>query len=97
MHALTRSNRRRKPTDRSLPSFVPPSAAAPNPGPTEAKLDESTKSLQSMAASYKQLQAVERKLDWNLSRRKVELNEALSGSRFAGVCPTVRLLDARRS
>lgn len=50
-----------------------------------------------MAASYKQLQAVERKLDWNLSRRKVELNEALSGSRFAGVCPTVRLLDARRS
>ncbi|KAL8286551.1 hypothetical protein RQP46_004568 [Phenoliferia psychrophenolica] len=84
-------DRRRKPTDRSLPSFVTPSASTPTPGPTEAKLEESTKSLQSMAESYKRLQAVERKLDWNVSRRKVELSESLSGSRFAGIKRTLRV------
>lgn len=31
------------------------------------------------------LQAVERKLDWNVSRRKVELHEAVTGNRVGGV------------
>ncbi|KAK4705608.1 hypothetical protein P7C70_g585, partial [Phenoliferia sp. Uapishka_3] len=84
-------NRRRKPTDRSLPSFALPSASTSKQSPTEAKLEESTKSLQSMVESYKRLQAVERKLDWNVSRRKVELTEAVTGQRYAGIKRTLRV------
>lgn len=53
--------------------------------PTEEKLKGSTESLQIMSESYKKLQEVERKLDWNVSRRKVELAETLGPARAAGV------------
>ncbi|KAM0754421.1 hypothetical protein T439DRAFT_376903 [Meredithblackwellia eburnea MCA 4105] len=88
-----RSIKRRKPTDRSLPSFVPSIARSSSDkvGPTEAKLAASTTSLQSMAESYKRLQAAERKLDWNLARRRVELAETVNGSRTGGVKRTLRI------
>lgn len=38
-----------------------------------------------MSESYKKLQEVERKLDWNVSRRKVELAETLGPARAVGV------------
>ncbi|KAI5481060.1 hypothetical protein MNV49_006246 [Pseudohyphozyma bogoriensis] len=85
-----RSAKRRKPTDRSLPIFaVPPSSAAS--GPTTRALEESTNSLASLAQSYKKLQDVERKLDWTVSRKKVELADGGISSRMAGVTRTLRL------
>lgn len=85
--------RRRKPTDRTLPSFAPAHPPSDSPGPTEKKIAASTESLQSLSASYKQLQEVERKLDWNVSRRKMELTEILTSGRAQGVrvvaqCPS---------
>ncbi|ORY77656.1 hypothetical protein BCR35DRAFT_305438 [Leucosporidium creatinivorum] len=86
-----RNAKRRKPTDRSLPSFRPAKPPTLPLAPTEEKLKGSTESLQIMSESYKKLQEVERKLDWNVSRRKVELAETLGPARAVGVKRTLRV------
>lgn len=87
--------RRRKPTDRSLPTFAPSAAAAASTGPTTDKLAPSTAALESLSASYSRLQAAERRLDWTVSRRKVDLAELIGagpgGAGRAGINKTFRI------
>lgn len=80
-----RQAKRRKPTDRALPSFQPSRAQASTVGPTATRLAPSTAALQRLTTSYSRLQDVERKLDWNVARKTAELAESLVGTRIPGV------------
>ncbi|GAA5974276.1 hypothetical protein JCM11641_006707 [Rhodosporidiobolus odoratus] len=77
-----RAAKRRKPTSRLLPAaaFVPSLPPSTQLGPTDDKLASSLASLDSLTASYKRLQELERKVDWTISRKKVEVGEAVSSS-----------------
>ncbi|SCV72924.1 BQ2448_6849 [Microbotryum intermedium] len=92
-HQLSDGNdglRQAKPTDRTLPSFD--SISLPTfDGPTAEKLNESTQSLHALAESYKSLQEIERKLDWNVSRKRIEVQEGLGGGRVPATKRTLRV------
>ncbi|KAK4046607.1 SWI/SNF and RSC complex subunit Ssr3 [Microbotryomycetes sp. JL201] len=83
-----RAAKRRRPTDRSLPSF---SASARDHGITHQRLQPSTDALESMSDSYSKLQQIERKLDWHVSRRKTEISERMAGTRVSGARRTLRV------
>jgi hypothetical protein len=63
-----RMAKRRKATDRYLPSFLPEQGT-----PTQ----ESDEKLHTLSSAYSKLQALERKLDWTISRKKVDFQESL--------------------
>ncbi|BGP19333.1 SWI/SNF and RSC complex subunit Ssr3 [Rhodosporidiobolus nylandii] len=73
-----RNAKRRKPTSRVLPSttFTPSLPPSTSLGPTDAKLADSLSNLDSLAANYKKLQDLERKVDWTISRKKIEVSDA---------------------
>ncbi|GAA5821528.1 hypothetical protein JCM11251_000892 [Rhodosporidiobolus azoricus] len=81
-----RNAKRRKPTSRLLPlSFAPPTASSQTASsPSDTRLSPSLASLDSLAASYKQLQEIERRVDWTVARKKVEVGEAVQGSGGGG-------------
>ncbi|GAA5919965.1 hypothetical protein JCM6882_005941 [Rhodosporidiobolus microsporus] len=80
-----RNAKRRKPTSRLLPlSFTTPSTTSSSPSPSDARLAPSLSSLESLAASYKQLQEIERRVDWTVARKKVEVGEAAQGLGIGG-------------
>lgn len=86
--------RRRKPTDRSLPSFKT-QGIVPVVGATASKLESSTKILESLSSSYSRLQAIEKKLDWEVSRKRVEINDILCNGKNVGVSQTIWLVFYR--
>ncbi|KAK4049255.1 SWI/SNF and RSC complex subunit Ssr3 [Microbotryomycetes sp. JL221] len=84
-----RAAKRRRPTDRSLPSSFAPRSSTD--GITHERLRQSTIALDKMADSYRQLQDIERRIDWHVSRRKTEIQEGMAGARVTGVKRTLRL------
>ncbi|KAM0791958.1 hypothetical protein ACM66B_004209 [Microbotryomycetes sp. NB124-2] len=86
-----RAAKRRRPTDRSLPSFTSRDQPTVTSGVTHERLKQSTAALESLSSSYKQLQQIERKLDWQVSRRKAEIGERMAGARVTGAQRTLRV------
>ncbi|GAA5876028.1 hypothetical protein JCM8547_003535 [Rhodosporidiobolus lusitaniae] len=75
-----RNAKRRKPTSRLLPLSFSPSLPPSLPrGATDNKLAPSLDSLDRIAEGYKKLQEIERKVDWTVERKRVELGEAAAG------------------
>ncbi|GAA5933795.1 uncharacterized protein JCM15063_000467 [Sporobolomyces koalae] len=68
-----RQAKRRKPTALSLPLRFTPNTQTRARGPTDLKLAASLDSLDRLSHSYRQLQDVEARLDWTLSRKAIEL------------------------
>jgi len=74
-------NRRRKPTDRSLPSsFKPSLPPSVHPGPSDLALAPSLDALDRLGDAYQRLQDIERKVDWTVARKAVEVQEKASGA-----------------
>ncbi|GAA6022084.1 hypothetical protein JCM10207_001042 [Rhodosporidiobolus poonsookiae] len=80
-----RSAKRRKPTSRHLPShFTPSLPASAVPSPTDTKLSASLAALDTLAGSYKRLQELEKRVDWTVERKKVEVADATGAGGAAG-------------
>ncbi|GAA6063850.1 hypothetical protein JCM10212_000330 [Sporobolomyces blumeae] len=78
----SRSTKRRKPTDPSIPTrFTPTVPDRVEPGPTDRKLAASLAALDHLSESYSALEELEHKLDWTLSRKHVEVTENHAGTR----------------
>ncbi|BGP27004.1 SWI/SNF-related matrix-associated actin-dependent regulatorof chromatin subfamily D [Rhodotorula toruloides] len=73
-----RNAKRRKPTDRTLPSTFKPSVPdSLFPSPTDKSLESSLSSLSKLSASYKRLQEIERRMDWTFARKGLECEESV--------------------
>ncbi|BGO94514.1 hypothetical protein NBRC10512_000550 [Rhodotorula toruloides] len=73
-----RNAKRRKPTDRTLPStFTPSVPDSLSPSPTDKSLESSLSSLSKLSASYKRLQEIERRMDWTFARKGLECEESV--------------------
>ncbi|KPV73803.1 uncharacterized protein RHOBADRAFT_54400 [Rhodotorula graminis WP1] len=76
-----RNAKRRKPTDRSLPSsFKPSLPSSVPPGPSDLALAPSLDALDRLGDAYKRLQDIERKVDWTVARKAVEVQEKATGT-----------------
>ncbi|GAA5916736.1 hypothetical protein JCM8208_003609 [Rhodotorula glutinis] len=76
-----RNAKRRKPTDRSLPSsFKPSLPPSVHPGPSDLALAPSLDALDRLADAYHRLQDIERKVDWTVARKAVEVHEKATGA-----------------
>ncbi|BGP42773.1 SWI/SNF and RSC complex subunit Ssr3 [Rhodotorula kratochvilovae] len=76
-----RNAKRRKPTDRSLPnSFTPALPPSIELGASDTALASSLDSLDKLGDAYKRLQDIERKVDWTVARKAVEVAEKVSGA-----------------
>ncbi|GAA5857238.1 hypothetical protein JCM9279_001815 [Rhodotorula babjevae] len=76
-----RTAKRRKPTDRSLPSsFKPSLPPSVHPGPSDLALAPSLDALDRLGDAYQRLQDIERKVDWTVARKAVEVQEKASGA-----------------
>ncbi|GAA6050943.1 hypothetical protein JCM3770_005335, partial [Rhodotorula araucariae] len=76
-----RNAKRRKPTDRSLPtSFTPALPPSVDLGASDLALAASLDSLDKLGDAYKRLQDIERKVDWTVARKAVEVTDKVSGA-----------------
>lgn len=93
---VDRLHRKRKPTDRSLPTFKPSATSAITLPP---QIEATNSTLASLSSSYLELQKLERKLDWTVARKRVEMAESVgvTGAGTAVPARTRRKLKVRIS